>query len=233
MTVSRTLPTPRLVDGTIQTDLPRRSGYGEDYVLPFGPRVASDENSYHLLRSATPGTGIAGHAAPTTLDNTKPFVLLRAGALRAYLDYLKLVVTAAGTAGTLNYATHILDDGAGFTSGGEDLVQVNPNGEGSNISGLLSFKSGAVVATAGGSQRIVAHQRARTVIPVVGDVLLFTFGPERPVSGAVLEGTTELERIIHCPPVILAPSQWYKLVLWRASQSAAASYEVEIGLWER
>jgi hypothetical protein len=224
-----------LVDGSIQPDLERRSGYGEQYVLPFGPRVASDEASYHVLRNTTPGTGIAGHAAPTTLDNTKPFVFLRAGAtLRAYLDYIKLVVTAAGTAGTLNYATHILDDGAGFTSGGEDLVQVNPNGEGGNISGLLIFKAGAVVATAGGSQRIVAHQRARTVIPVVGDVLLFRFDAGAPsVSGMALEGTTELERVIHCPPVILAPSQWYKLVLWRASQTAAASYEVEIGLWER
>ena len=29
-----------------------------------------------------------------------------AGGLRVYLDYIKLIVTAAGTAGTLNYATH-------------------------------------------------------------------------------------------------------------------------------
>ena len=235
MTVSRALPAPRLTDGSIQPDLSRRSGYGEEYVLPFGPQIAADEGSYHVLRNTTPGTGIAGAAAPTTMDNTKPFILLRAGAqLRAYLDFIKLVVTAAGTAGTLNYATHILDDGAGYTSGGEDLVQVNPSGDGGNISGLLIFKAGAVVATAGGSQRIIAHQRARTVIPVVGDVLLFTFGRSEPaLSGMALEGTTELERVIHCPPVILAPSNWYKLVLWRAGQTAAASYEVEVGLWER
>ena len=233
-TVARTLPSPRKIDGAIDTEGLRRSGYGEEYVHVFDPRVAVDEGSYRLLRNATPGTGVAGHAAPTTFDNTKPFIMLQAGPeKRAYLDFIKLVVTAAGTAGTLNYATHVLDPDASYTSGGGDLTTVNPNGDLANQSGLLLAKIGAAVATAGGNERVVAHQRARTVIPVVGDVLLFKFGSEPQVSGMVLEGTTELERIIHCPPVILAPSMFYKLVLWRASQSGAASYEVEIGLWER
>ncbi len=232
--VARTLPSPRKIDGTIDTDGLRRSGYGEEYVHSLGPRAFADEGSYRLLRNATPGTGVAGHAAPTTFDNTKPYILLQAGPeKRTYLDFIKLVVTAAGTGGTLNYATHVLDPGAGYTSGGGDLTTVNPNGELANQSGLIQAKIGAALATAGGNERVVAHQRARTVIPVVGDVLLFKFGSEPQLSGMILEGTTELERIIHCPPVILAPSEFYKLVLWRASQSAAASYECEIGLWER
>jgi hypothetical protein len=232
--IARTLPIPRLVDGAADTSGERFSGYGERYTIPFGPRQAVDEGSYRIFRNATPGTGIAGHAAPTTMDNTKPFIMLKGGPeKRTYLDYIKLVVTAAGTAGTLNYATHLLDQDAGYTSGGEALVAVNPNGELATNHGLIQFNAGAVVATAGGDQRIVSSQRARTVIPVVGDVLLFKFGGEPMGSGMALESTTELERIIVCPPIILAPSQFYKLVLWRASQSAAASYEAEVGLWER
>ena len=233
-TVSRALPEPRLVDGTVDTESPRRNGYGEDYVMPFSRRMSVEEGSYRLLYSATPGTGVAGHAAPTTMDNTKPFVMLQAGAAKqVMLDYIKLVVTAAGTAGTLNYATGLLATSSTYTSGGADLTTSNPNGGLNEQSGLLLSKVGAVVAVAGSAERQVHHQRVRTVIPVVGDVIIFNFGTDANGSSAVLGGTTELERVIACPPVIIAPQQFYKLVLWRASQSAAASYEVEIGLWER
>lgn len=64
--VSRALPSPRLPDGTIDTESPRWSGYGEAYVIPVDRRVAADEGYYTVLRNATPGTGVAGHAAPTT-----------------------------------------------------------------------------------------------------------------------------------------------------------------------
>ena len=239
--VRRALP-PRLLDGNIDTESMRGNGYGEQLVgVPIqGSNVLlADEGSYLIGLNPTPGTGVAGHAAPTTMDNTKPFLLFRnkaeAGGKRVYLDYIKLVVTAAGTAGTLNYATHLLDAGAGYTSGGSALTVACPNGELNPDSGIDNAFIGAVVATANAAlQRVVAHQRVRTVIPVVGDVILFQFGKTaQPGSAMPLEGTTELERVIHCPPVIVAPGQWYKLVLWRASQSAAASYEVEMGYYLR
>jgi hypothetical protein len=112
---------------------------------------------------------------------------------------------------------------------------VRPNLGVANNSPFTSAKIGAVVPSEAntGSARIIAHQRVRTVIPVVGDVILFKFGSEPVGSGAVLEGTTELERVVHCPPVVLRESDSYHLVLWRASQSAAASYECEIGGWVR
>lgn len=238
--VSRALPSPRKVDGVTDTESERWSGYGEQYVIPFSPKVAADEGGYVVLRNATPGTGVVGHAAPTTHDTAKPLIMLKngaeAGGKRAYLDFIKLLVTAAGTAGTLNYATHSLDTGRTHSSGGEDLVAVNPNMEAPPVSELLSlFKVGAVVPGESdtGEARIVAHQRVRTVIPVVGDEILFKFGGDPVAGGMILAGTAELQRIIHCPPVIFGPGQSYHLVLWRASQSAAASYEVEIGLWLR
>ena len=232
--IKRSRPS-RTSDGATDFSL-RHSGYGEPYSMPFSSRVAADEGSYRILRNATAGTGVAGHAAPTTMDNTKPFILLQNGSTdaRIYLDYIRLYVTAAGTAGTLNYATHLLDPGAGYTSGGEDLTPVNPNGEFGAVSALTQYKNGAVVATAGGAQRIVSTTAVRTVIPVVGDNILFTFeGLTRAGAGMPLEGTLQLEKIIQCPPIIIAPTWFYKLVLWRASQTAAASYETEIGFWER
>ena len=200
-TVQQSLP-ERVADGNRDENSRRRGVYGEDYSIALGPRVHGDEGSYIILRNATPGTGIPGHAAPTTHDTEKAFLMLRHGgqllanSKRTYLDYIKLVVTAAGTGGTLNYATHTIDVNRTFTSGGGDLTAVNPN-----------------------------------MLAVLQNEL--KFGAEPQVSGAVLEGVTELERLVVCPPVIFGPGQSYHLVLWRASQTVAASYEVEIGLWQR
>ena len=237
--VSRALPGTRLTDGSLDTESARISGYGEPYVLPFSPRLAADEGGYFVARNATPGTGQAGHAAPTTHDTAKPFVMLQngaeAGGMRVYLDYLKLLVTAAGTAGTLNYATHTVDKNRTPGTGGVALTVVNVNQQSTRSTVLSSALAGPIVPGESNSAvaRIVAHQRARTVIPVVGDVLLFNFGGAAVPSGAVMAGTTELERVIHCPPIVLGPGDSYHLVLWRASQSAAASYEVECGFWQR
>ncbi len=237
--VRRALPGTRLTDGSLDTELARISGYGEPYVLPFSPRLAADEGGYFVARNATPGTAQAGHVAPTTHDTAKPFVMLQngaeAGGMRVYLDYLKLLVTAVGTSGTLNFATHTVDKNRTPGTGGVALTVVNVNPQATRSTVLSSVLAGPIVPGESNSAdaRIVAHQRARTVIPVVGDVLLFNFGGAAIPSGAVMAGTTELERVIHCPPIVLGPSDSYHLVLWRASQSGAASYEVEIGFWER
>ena len=202
-------------------------------------RVAADEGGYFIARNATPGTGQAGHAAPTTHDTAKPFVMLKNGAesggARVYLDYLKLVVTAAGTGGTLNYATHTVDKARTPGTGGVALTVVNVNMQATTSTVLSSAIAGPIVPgeSNSGEARIVAHQRARTVIPVVGDVLLFKFGGEPIGTAMILAGTAQLERVIHCPPIVIGPGDSYHLVLWRASQSAAASYECEIGLWQR
>jgi hypothetical protein len=238
MKVSKTLPAPQYADGTINTDSDRANGYGEKFFVPIGLKKypLADEGSYYVALNPTPGTGIAGHAAPTTFDNTKPFIMIKngnaSGGRSIYLDLIKLVLTVAGAGGTLNYATHVLDAGAGFTSGGSTLSPASPNGNITPNSNATIY-CGAVVATAGGSQRLVANQRVRTPISVVGDVTLYDFGGAPVPTGGVLEGTTESERFIVCPPVIIPPQGFYKLVLWRGSQSGANSYEAEIGYWER
>ena len=237
--VSRALPGTRLTDGSLDTESARITGYGEPYVVPFSTRVAADEGSYFLARNTTPGTGQAGHAAPTTHDTAKPFVMLKngaeAGGTRVYLDYLKLQVTAAGTAGTLNYATHTVDKNRTAGTGGVALTTVNVNPQSTRSTVLTTAIAGPIVPgeSNSGDARIVAHAKARSVIPVVGDVILFNFGGDHVNTGGVMAGTTELERVIQCPPLILGPGDSYHLVLWRASQSGATSYEIELGFWQR
>jgi len=184
---ARILPGPRKIDGTIDTEGVRRTGYSEEYVMPFSRRVAADEGGYWIARNVTPGTGVAGHAAPQTHDTEKAFIMLKSGLPNesVYLDFIKLVVTAAGTAGSLNYATHTVDKGRTFSSGGGDLTVVRTNLAVPNNSPFNLAKIGAVVPGEpnSGDARIVAHQRVRTVIPVVGDVVLFTFGETPQGSG--------------------------------------------------
>jgi hypothetical protein len=235
--VSRARPDPSLVDGTIAQDN-RFSGYKEPYMFSLKTKMypLADEASYFVATNPTPGTGLTGHAAAQTMDNTKASVFILnqspTGGRNIYLDYIKLVMTAAGTNGTSWYATHLIDQGAAYSSGGTAITPINPN-LASGQRSVAAVYAGAAVVTAG-TQRIVANQNVRTVIPVVGDVLLFTFGAEVPIiSGMPLEGTTQLERSIVCPPVIVSPQGTYKLILWRASQTVAAAFEVEIGYWER
>ncbi|HYC99696.1 MAG TPA: hypothetical protein VEB22_00585, partial [Phycisphaerales bacterium] len=56
----------------------RGTTYAEGVVLSVHQKqhTLADEGSYFVARNPTPGTGVAGHAAPTTLDDTKPFLEL-------------------------------------------------------------------------------------------------------------------------------------------------------------
>lgn len=224
--------------------LPRVSGYGEQFVQPLHGKLQAlaDEGSYFLDRNPTPGTGLATIAAPTALDDTKPFILLMNQAAatlspsrRIYLDYLKLIVTAAGTAGaSINVSVKI--DAAGvdrYTSGGSAITPVNPNMD-SSATTNARVHAGALVTTAANGARLVGHQLIRKVIPVVGDTYYLNFGaPTGPVGGSASDGTAAAQLTFPMPPVIIGPGQQALIHLWLPSQSAASSYEVELGFWER
>lgn len=224
--------------------LPRTSGYGDQYVQPVHSKMQSlcDEGSYFLARNPTPGTGLATIAAPTALDDTKPFILLKneyattlSPSRRIYLDYLKLICTAAGTAGaSINVSVKI--DAAGvdrYTSGGSAITPVNPNMDSSAVSSLR-VHAGALVTTAANGARLLYHQQMRTVIPVVGDTYLFNFGQNQGAVGSMIAaGTAIAMQAFQMGPVVLGPGQFSTIHVWLPSQSAASSYEFELGYWER
>lgn len=220
----------------------RTSQYGELLSLPTGKGLLAlaDEGSYFLAVNGTPGTGLAGHAAPTDITiDTKPFVLIRNAAtvaegVRLYLDYIRLQVTAAGTGGTIEQWCLKIDNILRYASGGSALVPVCPNMQ-STAASKATCHAGAVTAAAASSaQRLLGSGTVRTAIPVAADTYMFDFGAAmKDVGAAAVNGTTPTMHKIPCPPVVLGPGESLLLHLARASQSAAASYELTAAWFEK
>lgn len=222
----------------------RGSRYGEVYAQPMGGAYMgfADEGSYFLATNPTVGTGIAGHAAATAVDDTKPLLLLRngaspaAGAKRCYLDYIKLQTTVAGAGATNTLFAAKLDKGTNrYSSGGSAITPVNPNMD-STASPAMTVKAGAVVAAAASAdvRLLTGGQLARSVVTVVGDTYLWVFGrSERALSSMIVAGTAIANIIFAMPPVVIGPEQMFLLHQAAASQSGAHSFEIEVGWTER
>lgn len=238
---SRDLPAPFSGDNVYGPV--HASRYGELITSPLSgskQHALADEGSYFTATNPTPGTAIAGIAAADGLDDLEALVFLRnssAGTTRIYLDYILLQVAAAGTNGT-NFAFAMKGDkgNSRFASGGSSITPVNTNMGSSRTSGIDRLQFGAVVPTAATSEaRLLAHGLLRTVIKVIGDKYLFKFGDSSPgvVSGIPLEGTTQANICVPCPPVVLSPGDTFLLHEFAASQSVAAQYQFQIGFWVR
>ncbi len=234
----RSLPTP----GNQGEYLPARATrYGELVTSPLDAKVYGriDDGSYFIATNPTMGTGIAGIAASTSYDATEHLLLLRntSTTKRLYLDFIDIVCTAAGAAGTTTGFTMVTDTGATrYTSGGSTITPVNPTFEYSE-SAECTLKFGALVTGAATSDvRPLGDFLVRTVIKVVGDSYRFTFGDSNgawSLAGASLDGTTSAKVTIPCPGVILGETDQFLLSDWAASQSGASSYQLRMGFWMR
>jgi hypothetical protein len=237
----RELPGPQ-VNGVIQPV--RTSRYMEPYVHTMGGSKLwqlSDEGSYFAATNATLGTPISGTTAPTSFSATVALMSLynsqtasSSPSKRIYLDWIQLEVRAAGTSGTNFQFAMSVDAGNRFTSGGTAITPVNPNMD-SSAATIATLNVGALTATAASAGvRRVKHGQIRSVIKVIGDVYLFTFGQSSPsVPGMVLEGTAQAFIPVQCPPVVLGPNQTFLLHEIAGSQAAAATYEFSMGWTER
>ena len=199
----------------------------------------ADQGSYFVATNATPGTALSGIAAADGLDDLEALIFLRHGTSatkRLYLDYILLQVAAAGTNGT-NFAFAMKGDKntSRYASGGTAITPRNPNMADSTTSEIDRLQVGAVVPTAATNEaRLLHHGLLRTVIKVIGDKYLFTFGNSSPaaVSGIPLEGTTQANVCVPCPPVILGAGDTFLLHEFAASQTVAATYQFAMGWWE-
>ena len=242
MAIQRTLPSTKNADSTSSIVSPSRTGaYLESYVIPLGSKqqVFADEGSYFCTYNVTHGTGIAGHAAPVAADlSLKPLLhIFNSNTTKTLtLDFVKIRATAIGAnATTTDFEAWI--DQAGVTcktSGGTVATAVNARSDNPNTAGaVVSF--GAVVATAHATERMIDHQRVRSVITVVEDQYHFSFGnPGYAMPAAMaLTGSTVVSAFVHMPPCVIMPGGNFKLVQWAASQSGAHSFEYSVGWIER
>lgn len=238
---NRGLPAP--VSGDNVFGPVRTSRYGELFTQGLlGSKIQAlcSEGSYFVATNPTPGTAIGGIAAADGLDDLEALIFLRNGAAndkRICLDFILLQVAAAGTNGT-NFAFAMKGDkgNSRFASGGSSIVPVNPNMASTRTSGIDRLQFGAVVPTAATSEvRLLNHGLIRTVIKVIGDKYLFKFGDASPgvLSGIPLEGTTQANINVPCPPVELDPGDTFLFHEFAASQTVAATYQFVIGFYVR
>lgn len=217
----------------------RKSQYYDSYVLPLGGSnwVLADEGSYFVATNPTLATAIAGHAAPVVADtDTKPFLLCYNGGNKNIVpDFAQFEVTAAGTAGTINYAVCYVDNkgASAYTSGGSAITPVSTHGATPQATNATIY-AGAVVAALSNSKK-VGQQIVREVIPVVQDTITIVFGAPTPTfrSGLTTAGTATDHAVVYFPPVIVPPGGNLNIAFIRPSQSAAASYQFQFGYWER
>jgi len=238
MSVKRALPT-RNVDDSSAVNPSRSGAYLEAYTLPLGggDYMLADEGSVYHASNATVGTGIAGHAAPVVADGvTKALLhLYNNGSKNIIPVSLHMQVTAAGTAGTIQYTSIYLDN-AGATaraSGGTAITPVNCKSDGSQTTGAVIYFGPVVTAMA--TPYKVGVEIVREVIPVVQDTVFMRFGAPGGTAHSPLTtaGTATNHSVQDFAPICIGPGGNLNISQIRASQSAAASYTFSFTYIER
>lgn len=211
----------------------RNGRYGERYVLPVSNNqmFAGDEGSYFMAITPTPGTGIIGHAAPTTFDETKPYLLVYNGsASRLYPQFLRLHETVASVGGARLQLTVVVDTGNRYSSAGTALTINNVNMDSVQSGASVAAYAGAVVATAASaSRRVLDHVVYRGTIDIIEDVYNLAFGaPDGMASGSSRVATVQDTARVTAP-VVVGPGQSLLIHQWAASQSTGPTFQVGLG----
>lgn len=218
-----------------------------DYVLPIGGArdlTGALQGQFFTALSPTPGTGIIGHAAPTTFDATKPYLLVYnpASSKRLMLPmFLRLTLTVASVGNSVMRFTQVIDPGDGsttglsrYSSGGSTLIS-NDTNMNARTSVKASVYAGAVVARAANAGAVtIANTTFRTVIGVVGDVYQLTWAC--PIMGdpasLITTGTALANVSMGYAPTAIGPGGSFLVHQWAASQSTGPTFEVEFGFLE-
>ncbi len=209
----------------------RTDAYGDSILISALNRDiwTAAEGSRYVAVNPTAGTGIIGHAAPTTFDETKPYLLVyNAGSKTIYPLMVRLVDTVISAGGTRVQFTQTMDSGNRLSSGGTALVSANTNmGSGSTSSATIT--AGAVVASAATSaRRLLGNQVIKGAnIDVVWDQVEFVFGTTGSSQGGLITPTTTATWFsVPCPAVAIPPGYSWMLYQWQAAQSTGPTYEV-------
>lgn len=227
--VRRTLPTA-VTDGTGATA--RAGRYGETMVIPLtaGLYALADEGSYWHAQTATPGTAynLAGATQTAWVATTPTFHVKNndaANAKRLYVDYARVVITAAGTGITRIEGAAIIDSAARYSSGGTALTAYNVNMDLSPTSITANLFGGVVTATAATAPRYVCRFTLSTAAPVAGDSFLVNFG--------AMDTATANTKGANCGPALVGGGASFLIYLWFPGSTATATGEIDAGWWER
>ncbi len=214
----------------------RAGRYGEAYSAQLSSKefFLADEGSYFTARTPTPGTGIIGHPAPTTFDETKPYILLyNGGQNRVYPQFLRLHETVVSTAATRAQFTVAVDQGNRYSSAGTALTINNCNMDNSYASAVCGYVGAVVATAASASRRVLDHIVFRGTIDVVEDVYEIVFGGSDGAGSGGSRAATVQDMARLAPPVVIGPGQSLLIHQWAGSQSTGPTFQVTLGFVER
>ena len=201
----------------------------------------ADAGNYFFAMTPTPGTGIISGGSVQAFTETTPYLVLYNGNVgggpNIYPMFMRTHVTVVGaTAGVALFYTFTLDTGNRYTSGGTALTIANTNMANANSS-LATINVGAITASAAsGSRRVVEHVKVKdTVVPVVHDTIVFTWGSPSgtPTSSVAGNSTTPTYTSVSLCPMVIGPGQSMVVVRWGASNTTGETNEFQLGFIEK
>lgn len=234
MAIATRLPTLN-ADSSAVVVPSRADGYLGAVTSPLSGKelFQAAEGSYFTACSPTPGTGVIGHAAPTTFDEAKPYLLVYNGhaTKSLYPQFLQLNETVASVGGVRVQLTMTIDSGNRYSSAGTAMT-VNNTNMASSISGsdVLCYQGAVVATAASGSRRLVGNIILRGgVIDIIQDFYQIVWGAPDGVSNSSSRVATVAEVSRTAPPVCVGPGQSFLLTQWVASQSTGPTWEALFG----
>jgi hypothetical protein len=211
-----------------------------EYIAQNGDAL---KKSVFVASNPTFGTGIALNANPTAIAATEGSLVIANEASRSSAEnheivplYIKLICTAAGTGATSIKTVLKLDNIDRYSSGGTELTPKTTSYDTSDNYADRTPKGAAyfgdLTLAAASSEKQVSAELLKTASApclAVGDVFTIHFGGDG--VGAHPDGDDHMH--FSAPPVWIGPGCSLIMQMLNASQSAAASFEVEIGWIER
>lgn len=197
--------------------------------------MLAEEGSLFIAQTATPGTGITlTSATGTSFSDTQGiFGINNIGTdLNVIPLWLKMVITAAGTAGTDDHYAGRLDSGVVNSGGTATLTGRACNPIYPNDSRASIIAGVPTIAAATGQRRYHGRAEGRKAAApayIVGDVVTILFGPVEQVQAQAITPTTAIGLVLPFPATIIPPGWGWSLLEWMTARSAAQSAEIELG----
>ena len=214
----------------------------------------ADEGSYFITRNPAIGTGLVTTAALSTLDDTKPWLVIQNGntvesGRTIHLDYILMRYTVAGSgAGAFTWCTkkdliprYSSGGSGGYNTGMATNVLLGPYPTKTDApanSGALIWASSTganlAVGTAGPQLKTLGNGLMTSVTPTVNSSFLWNFaGCDYQQDIVSVAGAAIQQRSVIHQPVSLAPGHTFLMMLAFAAQTTASNFEIEIGHVER
>jgi len=233
-------PPTAVADGS--ASIVRLNRRGEIVPAGFDQNKFCADGVYFRATNTTFSTAITlTSATRTTFLATEGAILIRntsgsATGPTVYLDYIRLIVAGAGTAGTSYHYGIIIDPANRYSSGGTDVTAVNAN-SGSSTTAVAGIKVGNITLTAASSPRQVGRAIIKTQAApclTVGDQIIMTFGDHAGSSMGALNGAATIQMAFNNGPIALGPNNNHSAIvyIWAPAMTAAPTVECEFGWWE-